>query len=124
VTSIAEDPKKTLSHILWPDADLETIRIDFNTIQIAVTAQKKRHFLECRGYIGYQVVGFWDEAIIEWADISYDDDFLTACIASIEKQKADSGSEYRNRRDFFCLSIGLIDGNILKFVQNGITFAD
>ena len=57
---------KQLSKGLWPDGELTSINIDYDSVTIRIEdspGQLKR--IICQGYIGYEATGHWDESIIQ-----------------------------------------------------------
>ena len=108
-----------LENVLWPDADLESITIDYDEVRISVAESTGRRMtVSCRGYIGYSMVGFWDEMIVERASCDPKDPFLAECVRSLESRYggkwSDTGSPTRNRRSWNVLRVVLSDGAVLK----------
>jgi len=115
-----------IHQVLWPDAELESVEIDYDCVTIVVresTGQTKR--IKCLGHIGYECLGIWDEAIIETATLSSVDSLIDCCIELIERRpgglEAASGNPERNRRRWNLLSIIFIDGSELKVVAAGLS---
>jgi hypothetical protein len=67
-----------------------------------------------RGYIGYKVVGFWDETIVASGSVEYDHPFITERLDAARAKYGDkawpTGSPARNRNNWSLLKIELIDG--------------
>ena len=108
-----------LQNVLWPDADIESITIEYEEVRISVEESTGRKMtVTCRGHIGYSMAGFWDETIVERADCDRKDPFLAECLRSLESrygQKwSDTGSPERNLRSWNVLRIFLSDGAVLK----------
>lgn len=108
-----------LGKICWPDALLEEVAITYDAVLLSVRQSNGvSHTLRAEGYIGYNLVGFWDELIIERAVISDAHPGLSACIESIHSRNgaafADSGNVERNRRRWFALLLHLCDGCVLE----------
>ncbi len=107
------------SGVLWPDAEIDSISIDFDELVIYLTeSSQKKTVVRCKGYIGYTVLGFWDDVIVAKAQLHDSDDFLDACLHSLRQRYRDglpdSGNPSRNRRTYQILEIQLIDGAVLK----------
>src|SRR3569623_77011 len=83
-------------NVLWTDATIE------------------RCTLRCRGYIGFSVEGFWDEAIVERAELSTTHPAIQRARDAIGRRHRSkvptSGSPARNDGVSSCLTITLIDG--------------
>jgi hypothetical protein len=96
-----------------PDANIDKIEIDYDEFTIHIsesTSVNKR--VHCLGYIGFQIVGFWDEMIIETAKIHSDHAFILDCESRI-MQDLESGSKYRKKAGNRLLEVVLIDGRKL-----------
>jgi hypothetical protein len=97
--------------VLWPDAELIAVSVDYDAVTIEVRESTGlRRLLTCRGHVGYECRGFWDEVIIERAELLATDDFLTDCLKRLRADPLDSGSPARNARSFGVLRIVLLDG--------------
>lgn len=108
-----------LHDVLWPDAHLESITIDYEEVRISLEESTGRRMtVSCWGHIGYSMVGFWDEMIVERASCDPKDPFLAECLRSLESRYGqkwfDSGSPARNTRSWNVLRIVLSDGVELK----------
>ena len=95
----------------------------FYSIHIFITESTGRKLeIKCYGYIGYENIGFWDEMIIESADLLFDDDFLRRCkehlVLKFGTNIPDSGSPDRNTREWKTLRLNLIDGNKILIVAS------
>jgi hypothetical protein len=98
---------------------MQAISIDYDEIRISLLESTNRRVaVACRGYVGYSMVGFWDEAIVERADFDPGDEFLGECLRRIGSRYPqgipDTGSPERNRRSWNVLRIVLSDGAVLK----------
>jgi hypothetical protein len=122
MTGHSSDPA-ALHDILWPDAELETVSVDYDGVRLELLESngRKRTF-SCMGYIGYEFVGFWDEVVIETATYRSDDEFLERCLRALHGRLGqafpDSGSPDRNARSFGVLTLGFADGGALKIAAN------
>lgn len=118
--------KTIIANILWPDAEIDSILIDFGELVINLTeSSQKKTTVRCTGYIGYSMVGFWDEIIIQSAELLETSDFQLSCLHSLTQRYGtvlpDSGNTARNRRAYQTLSIQLIDGTVLNIVAAEFT---
>src|SRR5579883_3479862 len=99
--------------ILWVDANLEKFEAGFDEVRIEVCedigSERSRKLLRCFGYIGFQIIGFWDEMIIESANMHAKHDFIAECEGRVAGQSK-SGSEYRIAEGNRLLAIEFIDG--------------
>ncbi|MFD2265363.1 RBBP9/YdeN family alpha/beta hydrolase [Lacibacterium aquatile] len=119
-----EAPRQVVSQIYWPDSNFLELSMDHETLRLKIQdTNKKPYVLECWGYIGYQAAGVWEEGVIESVHLSQEDTFLLDCISRLGRPH-NTDSDYRNRREFFCLIINLIDGSQFKFVQNSIVLVE
>jgi hypothetical protein len=104
--------------VLWADAEIQSISIDYHSVTVALLeATGRTRAVRCRGYIGYQLVGFWDEIVVERAELSDADPFLDQCRQQLRstfgKDLPPTGDEFRNQRSWSVLSIHLADGTRL-----------
>lgn len=111
----------SFNDILWADAELVSLATDYDAIVVTIKESTGlvREII-CRGYIGHELVGFWDEVVIERGELLQDDIFLSVCKQRIWDRFAgnpvDSGSEARNGREFILLKITMTDGCVLNLV--------
>ncbi len=110
---------RELSKIYWPDAVIEGITVDYDTVALRVrTADGSIYIVRADGYIGLSLLGFWDEVIVERVELRERHPGLDACIEAIARRHGstwnDSGNLERNSRCWFALSIYLIDGCVLE----------
>jgi hypothetical protein len=101
--------------VRWPDATVEGVKLDYDEARIRVREDSGRTVeVVAGGYIGYEIVGFWDETIVESASLQTGSDFLSRCVAKVRERNGDppreSGSPDRNSGSFQALEITLIDG--------------
>ena len=110
-----------LNTIFWADAEFEKIEIDYDCLKITIQepngSVKK---IWCMGYIGYQQIGYWDEVVIERAEILEQHEFIEQNRLSLKQRQgellADSGNVPRNRKIWNLLNIEFIDGSNLYVV--------
>lgn len=96
--------------IVWADASLESIQADYEEFAIRVREDTGgTKLLRCLGYIGFQMVGFWDEMIIEAATLHSRHPFIDQCERRL-KQLPEGGSKARTATGNRLLEITLIDG--------------
>lgn len=101
-------------NVLWRDAEILSLSVDYDdvTLTLRESSGLMRHVI-CEGYIGYSTIGFWDEVIIERAELENQGDYLTSCLGSISKrlgsEPAPSGNQLRNLGSFIQLMIVLSD---------------
>jgi hypothetical protein len=108
-----------LHDVLWPDASIRSISIDYHSVAIHLRESTgRKRVLTCRGYIGYQLVGFWDEVVVERAELNESDPFLSDCLRRIDSvyhnDPPETGDPIRNRRSWNVLLIHLGDGSVLR----------
>lgn len=119
----------SLPHVLWSDAELETVTIDYDDLVLTLTESTgKSRRIRCQGYIGYVCCGFWDEMIVEGASLSCKDPFLDDCLGALERrlgsERLESGNEGRNKGSFETLRVRFIDGATLVVVAARFTEED
>lgn len=108
-----------LGKIRWADAELRGVNIDYDAVSLIIReSDGALKTLRADGYIGYSLVGFWDEVVIERAEISETHAGLDACVNSIRQRLGtrwlDSGNESRNARHWFALLVHFSDGAVLE----------
>ncbi len=109
----------------WADADIDRIEIDYSDVVVWVEDSTGRmrevHF---KGYIGYSVVGFWDEMIVEEVVVHETHEFLDACVSNLQRAGGvlltDSGDENRNKRSWRLAEIRLIDEMSILIVASAV----
>lgn len=107
-----------LKTILWPDAALQKFEANFEraVLHFIDTASVER-LIYCEGYIGFQLIGFWDEVIIEKATLYSHHSFITQCESRL-KVFAPSGEPLRSQKENRVLEVTFIDGCALLICAN------
>jgi hypothetical protein len=96
--------------ILWPDTLLDNIEIGYDEITIDIREESGRsRKVRCLGYIGFQMIGFWDELIVEAATTLTNHPFIEDCERRLESL-AESGSRFRTTKGNLLLEVLFIDG--------------
>jgi len=96
--------------ISWADASLEKIETTYDDVALLLREDGgARRLLHCLGYVGFQMVGFWDEVIIEKATICSDHPFIAECERRLERLPA-SGTNTRHPTGNRLLEVTFIDG--------------
>jgi hypothetical protein len=96
--------------ILWADASLEGLEVGYEELSIPVREETgARKVVRCLGYIGFQMVGFWDEVIIETVKVHSDHPFIGDCERRL-KSMPETGAKTRAATGNLLLEIMLIDG--------------
>jgi hypothetical protein len=101
--------------VLWPDAEVEGLDVGYDTVVLSVRETTKRQIeLRCWGHIGLSIEGFWDEIVVESADLVAAHPFMDRCLASLAERLGDqlppSGSPARDTHEFATLVLTLGDG--------------
>ncbi len=119
------DSALTLAQVIWPDAELSRIEIDYDDLKLLVreaSGTVKR--VTCEGYLGYELSGFWDEIIVASAEVTEGGSFLDRCLSGIARRLGSSplpsGSETRNRERAMQLVVTLGDGCQLNVAMKGL----
>lgn len=107
--------RQGVAAILWADAELEALNMDYESVVLCIRESTGRRVeLHCLGHIGLSIEGFWDEIVIEAADIVEAHPFLERCLASLTERLGEepppTGSPARNSRQFSTLVVRLADG--------------
>lgn len=123
------DATLALTKVVWPDAELLRIEIDYEDVKLHVrepTGQVRR--VICQGYLGYELSGFWDEVVIVSAEVSNRGSYLDHCLDSIAKRLGISplptGSDIRNNGQPMQLILTLSDGCQLNVAMKGLLLTD
>jgi hypothetical protein len=96
--------------IVWPDASLEGVEAGYEDLRIRIRDDAGgRKVVHCLGYIGFQMVGFWDEVIVETAEIIPEHAFISDCERRL-KAMPETGAKTRVATGNLLLEIILIDG--------------
>jgi hypothetical protein len=79
-----------------------------------VEATGRQVTLTAFGHVGVEVVGFWDEVLVDAADVVQAHPFADRCLASINERLGAvppaTGSVARNRMDYSTLVVTFSDG--------------
>lgn len=100
--------------ILWTDASLEWYDVNYENVTICIREESgERKLVHCLGYIGLQIVGFWDEVIVRSATITRQHPFIDQCRDAIARKYRssvpESGCTERNANGKEVLVIQLSD---------------
>lgn len=111
--------------VLWADAELIAITIDYENLTLTLRESTgKIQRLVCEGYVGYEMVGVWDEVVIAGARLDATGPFLARCINELDGRlgtnRRASGSEARNRTVTMELTIILSDGCEVHVAMKGL----
>lgn len=102
--------------IAWADAELESVTIDYNAVVLSLieTQTDRACDVRCEGYIGYQLLGFWDEVVVESATLVKEHAFLSQCLTAIRGRYPGglptTGQPARNEGNWSLLTVRLSDG--------------
>jgi hypothetical protein len=114
-------------NIRWPDASIRGVFCDYDNFNVEVQDNDEHDHaaktLRCLGFLGFQMVGFWDEIIVHDARVYPSHDFIAQCEHRVMNQLP-SGSIERSATGNVLLEIELIDGCKLwvcakRFVVDG-----
>jgi hypothetical protein len=96
--------------ILWADASLEGVDAGYENFSIRIREEGGgRKVVRCLGYIGFQMVGFWDEVIIETARVVSSHLFIGDCERRL-RSLPETGAKGRKATANRLLEVVLIDG--------------
>lgn len=119
------NPKITLAQVVWADAEIQRIDMDYDDLSFLVldgSGRLKR--VICEGHLGFELAGFWDEMIVDFAELRESGAFLDRCLANISRRLGQSplpsGNEVRNGRNAMQLVVTLIDGCELIVAMKGL----
>jgi hypothetical protein len=101
--------------VLWADAQLIGIQASYDAFELALRETTGRAVrVVALGHIGFQLVGFWDETVIDSADLVPAHPFADLCVGSIAERLGGfppaTGSPARNGPRFTTLVVSLSDG--------------
>jgi hypothetical protein len=111
--------------VRWADAELQETRIDYDSVSLTIRDSSSL-VLEVvgLGYIGYRMIGCWDEIVIARAELLEKHELLSQSIETIRSRYSgtppDTGSKYRNAGDWRVLVIHFVDGATLEVVLGGL----
>jgi hypothetical protein len=112
--------------VLWADAEIESVSFDYDVARLTLRESTGHGVVVCAdGLLGVELVGLWDEAIIESGAFVPDDEFGRRCLDAVERRMVggvrDSGSPARNSGSFQTLVVTLIDGAELRITAASFT---
>lgn len=110
-----------LNDVLWADACLKAVTIDYDGVTLRLRESAGRDLsIRCEGHIAVHLGGFWDETIIERAELLSSHDVIDRTIRVIASRLGanwgDSGSPTRNERSWKALRVHMLDGCTLEVV--------
>jgi hypothetical protein len=111
----------SLDKVLWADADIERIAVEYDVLSISLNESTGiKRTVRALGYIGYRMVGVWDEMIVEKAALLKNHPFIDECVDSMKRRLGtdwlDAGSPSRNTRAWSALIVHFLDGCTLEVV--------
>lgn len=123
---ISDSSRIEFGKVRWADATLDRVAVDYDVVSLRLReSDGALKTLRAGGYIGYCMVGFWDEMIVERAEILERHDGLDACVDSIRRRLGsgwiDSGNDSRNAREWFALLVHFLDGSVLEVFAAQLT---
>lgn len=112
-----------LGNVIWADSHLDKIEIEYDHIALDICESTGREVrVVFYGHIGYKVIGFWDESILEECFIHENHPFLDECIQEIKRNNGevplDTGDIFRNKRKWCVAEICMIDRVTILIVAN------
>jgi len=100
-------------NVRWPDSSIRGISVDYDALKVEIQEGGKFNLdtrtLFCLGFLGFQMIGFWDEVIIRDAKIYSEHHFIAKCEHRV-KQQLPSGSIERSVEGNSLFEMELIDG--------------
>ena len=113
--------EQALNKVLWADADIERITVDYDVLSILLNESTSiKRTIRALGYIGYRMIGVWDEMIVEKAELLKNHPFIDECVDSMKRRLGtdwiETGSPSRNTRGWSALIVHLLDGCTLEVV--------
>lgn len=101
--------------VLWADAAIQTLVVTYDAVIVSLRESTGREVsLRCVGHIGLSIEGFWDEVVIDSADLVPSHPFMDRCLASLRERLGDvlppTGSPSRDTLEFSTLVITMGDG--------------
>lgn len=111
----------------WVDWSIKNIIFGFDKISILIVDDGGDQLVNvsCEDFIGFEIVGYWDEGIIENINIETEGDLLTKSLNLIKRNYNNNpipaGSKHLE--DIWMqINIRLIDGMYIRVVCNKIDF--
>ena len=102
---------------------IESLTVKYDSVSIELTEDytNRRFRVTCLGFIGIEVIGFWDDQIIDRAELSPRHEFINTTTEQMFKHvrfPRDTGCIERNRGKFELLEIILIAEARIRIVFN------
>jgi hypothetical protein len=113
-------PRNTVPmDVLWADGEIESLAFEYDAVRMTVRETTGQVVVvECAGPVGFELLGMWDELVVEDGAVMADDEFARQCWHAVRARCAnrvpDSGSPSRNTRSFRTLVVKLADGAELR----------
>jgi len=107
--------ESAIHDVLWADAEVERATVDYDAVVLTLRETTGRRVdVRCSGYIGLRTEGFWDEIVVEAADLVEAHPFMDRCLDSLTERLGESrpasGSPARNGGEYSTLVVTLADG--------------
>jgi hypothetical protein len=126
MTGRSSSEESSFGSTLWPDAELRSVLVDYDSVSITIRESTGLvRNVRCEGYIGYSICGFWDEVVIDNAELTDQHEAIDRCIAAISRRLGshwpETGNPARNTKNWKALIIRLSDGASLEIVAAEFT---
>jgi len=110
-----------MNNVLWPDAELQTIKVDYDAVIITIQeATGATRTVRGEGYIGYQMCGFWDEIVLVRAELFDQHPAIDRCTDMLTRRMGSAwhvtGNQARNGRNWKALILHFSDESTFELV--------
>jgi hypothetical protein len=110
----------------WADWYLDKFEIDFESVLITITEPVGVGGLTicCKDYIGFSIVGHWDESVIEDINVTAYGSLVNESLYVIRSLYGENplpgGGVKKVNDNWYQVDIKLIDGNIIKVASKSL----
>ena len=115
-----ENAIKKINGFIGTDWSLGKITIDDENLCIELLGERHQAIISCYNFIGFLLIGNWDEAVIECIWIESKGDLINNSIQEIKRLHGNQ--TLSNEHIWHQLNIKLINGNIIKIACEGFKF--
>lgn len=112
-----------LSDVLWADSEFEKFEANYGDVVLHLEESTGVHrVIRCSGYIGFHMPSFWDEVVIESAEVTATHPVIDRCLADLSRRlgqtRTESGNSERNTGSYSALVVEFSDGAQLLVVAS------
>ena len=85
--------------VLWADAEVASVSFDYDSLRLALTESTGHTVVvEAGGLVGVELVGLWDEIVVECGELIADHPFAQRCWRAFQQRPGEDVLESGSSR--------------------------